>query len=666
MKFLLLTFFSSLLFFQHSFAQKKEKPSSGKRPGLGLQVAGIHPFFEIENLHPQGDTQLKIAAMCFDGDDLYITCFSPDRTNKSPDHQGAAYKLPNITAAKSAEDVTFELIADNLYEPGAIGIINGKIYIGEKLQIIRLDDKNNDNFYNQDERTVLIDELSDINFHTWVIGFEKYKKDGETYLCGNFTTHIQMGGKRIPNTQKNNQVKRGSTFILGPITGSETAKEITIDYIAGGFRTPNGIMVDDENNVYVADNQGVFNPANKLIKLTQDSFYGHYLLTDKNNGKPAAFQPTDVDSEKGNSGNRTPATLYLPQSTNIARSPAQPAVIKNQTGQAAVFNGQLLVPDFTSGSLHRASLEEVDGYWQGALFRFSANQAKADGTDGFTGGVNRLIIGPDNHYYIGQIGAERLWQYNKDHGIQRLKAKQKITNNINDILNAKLIKGGIEIEFIQPLPAEVLKKQLFKIKQWTYIPTNGYGGAPIGTENLTSKSIKILEDGKKVQLLIDGLKDLDSPILKKGAYTNENMGWVLHVSFDPKMDNKPLLWGGEFWYTMLKNMNDKSTQLSNEAVEVTETLDAQTLYTNMCASCHSLDGKTVAGPSFKDLFDKEQIVIRGGKEVKVKVTREYLANAIKNPLSEYPKGLVPAMPELGLNNEQINSLVEFIARLDGE
>jgi len=39
--------------------------------------------------------------------------------------------------------------------------------------------------------------------------------------------------------------------------------------------------------------------------------------------------------------------------------------------ELAVYNGQYLVPDVTLGRLTRVALEEVDGTWQGAVFRHS-------------------------------------------------------------------------------------------------------------------------------------------------------------------------------------------------------------------------------------------------------------------------------------------------------
>ena len=159
------------------------------------------------------------------------------------------------------------------------------------------------------KKWILIDGLSGENFHTWTFGFEKYMKDGEIYLCGNFSTHIMSGGKRLPNIQTNEDVHR-STFILGPITGAETKDSVKIDYISGGYRTPNGIAVGEDNAVYVTDNQGIFNPQGKLIRLEQGGFYGHFQLAE---GKKAAF-PAHREPNAGISGKRSPVTLYLPQS----------------------------------------------------------------------------------------------------------------------------------------------------------------------------------------------------------------------------------------------------------------------------------------------------------------------------------------------------------------
>lgn len=47
-----------------------------------------------------------------------------------------------------------------LYEPTAIANHGGKLYIGEKDKISRLEDRNGNGFYEQDEKVILIDGIS--------------------------------------------------------------------------------------------------------------------------------------------------------------------------------------------------------------------------------------------------------------------------------------------------------------------------------------------------------------------------------------------------------------------------------------------------------------------------------------------------------------------------
>ena len=112
----------------------------------------------------------------------------------------------------------------------------------------------------------------------------------------------------------------------------------------------------------------------------------------------------------------------------------------------------------------------------------------------------------------------------------------------------------------------------------------------------------------------------------------------------------------------------KSThELTVQTIAASEVLDAKTIYSSMCASCHSLENKVkMVGPSFSGLFGKQQTVIRDGAEVQVTVDRAYLDNAIKKPFSEYPKGMLPGMPDLGLSPTQHSTMIYFIQRVDGE
>ena len=179
----------------------------------------VHPYFALENLDVEKNTDLKVGGMAFDGETLYIASFAPDRTNKSPDHQGKIVRVDHVLSADGKEQkIKTTTIVEGLYEPTGIAIQCGKLYVGTKTQILRFDQfKEISKPLTAQDAVVLLDGASTANFHTYTVGFEEYRKDGALYLCGNFTTAIQLGGRRDWMVPPNEKVHRGSTFILSLI-----------------------------------------------------------------------------------------------------------------------------------------------------------------------------------------------------------------------------------------------------------------------------------------------------------------------------------------------------------------------------------------------------------------------------------------------------------------
>jgi len=642
-----------------ALAQKKKKKVA-KKPAKKLfdDVQRMHPFFALENISVEEKEKLQIGGMVFHGESLYVVTFAPDRTNKEPDYNGRLIRVDNVANSEKAK---LTVLCEGLYEPCAVGVVGKSIYVGTKDRILRFDNGTEKDKLDKESATVMLDGASTKNFHTYTIGFEMYEKEGKQYLCGNFTTAILLGGKRDKMVPSNKDVKRGSTFILGPVTGSEDPKSTSLEYIAGGYRTPNGLEVGPENEVYVADNQGIFNPSNKLIRLTQGGFYGHYLYKEK--GRAAAFQPEDVNPENGDVTKMTPPTLHLPQSI-VARSPAQPHVIKNRTGILAPYNGQILLCDFTSGRILRASLEEVEGIWQGVVFMHTSGKSDEKGNNGLTAAPNRLLEGPDGNYYIGQIGAGRLWEYNgTPFGLQRFRVKKadEAPADFNEILNVKAIDGGFELEFLKPLDSASISVDDINVLQWTYHPTKSYGGIQVAEQSIAATELTFIEGGKKAKLIINGLND-GSDIVKEGAKSNENSGWVAQVDFAPKKDGKSLLYTESFWYTMHKRIGEKTEPKEKKRDPLAE---AKGKFQSLCIACHrELDDGTWAAPNLKGILGRKQTVIREGKEEEVVVDKEYLMNAILNPDSEKPKKYKDGvMVNPGLGKAQVKEMVEYIIGL---
>jgi hypothetical protein len=214
--------------------------------------------------------------------------------------------------------------------------------------------------------------------------------------------------------------------------------------------------------------------------------------------------------------------LWLPQN-EIANSPSTPVLLKK-----GPFKGQMLIGDVTYGGLQRASLEEVHGELQGAVFRH---------TQGLESGVNRTTIGPDGAIYIGGLGAPGNWGQTGKlwHGLQKLTPNGA---NTFDMKSVKATATGFKIEYTRPLSVETIQNlaKSYQVDQWRYVPTPQYGGPKVDEEKLTVTGVKATEDRKTVTLTVAGLQ----------------AGRVVHLrSPRPfKAANGEQLWSTEAWYTL--------------------------------------------------------------------------------------------------------------------
>jgi cytochrome c oxidase subunit II len=85
-----------------------------------------------------------------------------------------------------------------------------------------------------------------------------------------------------------------------------------------------------------------------------------------------------------------------------------------------------------------------------------------------------------------------------------------------------------------------------------------------------------------------------------------------------------------------------------------------------CLACHSSDGSKIVGPSYLNLFGKQQIVIRNGAEVTVTVDEAYIKRSILDPAAEtlkgYPKGLMQSYKGK-LTDDEISKIIIYLKSL---
>jgi len=76
-----------------------------------------------------------------------------------------------------------------------------------------------------------------------------------------------------------------------------------------------------------------------------------------------------------------------------------------------------------------------------------------------------------------------------------------------------------------------------------------------------------------------------------------------------------------------------------------------------CVACHSIDGRTIVGPTWKGLFGKTETLVDGSS---AKVDDEYLKRFIRDPAARPIKGFAPVMPKVDLSDAEVDALVAYI------
>lgn len=108
---------------------------------------------------------------------------------------------------------------------------------------------------------------------------------------------------------------------------------------------------------------------------------------------------------------------------------------------------------------------------------------------------------------------------------------------------------------------------------------------------------------------------------------------------------------------------DKWIQETGEGMTLAQT--GQKLFTDKgCVACHSVDGTTKVGPTWKGLFGVVGHEMDDG--AKIAVDENYIRESILNPNAKvvkgFPKGVMPTF-QGQLSEDQLNALIEFIKSL---
>ncbi len=385
--------------------------------------------------------------------------FLPDGSLAICTRRGEVWIVENATGAPA--EFRWRRFARGLHEPLGLAVVGGTIHVLQKPELTRLHDSDGDGEADWYE-TVSSDWGLSTNFHEFAFGLEAMP-DGSFF--GTLGLAIKPGGA----TREKQEFARGGAFRIHP--------DGRFEVMALGLRTPNGTGIDARGRVYYTDNQGDYIPACKLQLVQQGEFYGQRFALPDREAKVEYV----------------PATVWLPFG-KVSHS-ASDVLLEDRGGRFGPFDGQLLVADFTNSHLLRVQLDTVKGREQGCVWILRG---------GFGSGLQRMAWGPDDRLYTvqttggwGAVGSS-LFAFERVRytGVEPFEMR-----------TCKLVPGGFEITFTQPLDASLeVTTRAASLEQFRYHYWATYGSPQIDREAVPVTAIEVSSDRRTLVVKVEGLK----------------------------------------------------------------------------------------------------------------------------------------------------------------
>ena len=430
----------------------------------GVQSSEEADYYTVEFLPlPEGEV-LEVGGLDLDEDG---TLYASTR-------RGQVWRLRHVLEADLSK-VRTDLIAEGLQEGLGLDVRSNGLHVLQRGALVRLADLDGDDYC---ETTIqLTDEwgLSG-NYHEFAFGLPGTPQDG--YFIGLnvgfFEADWWLGQSVVPY--------RG--WVLRYI---ERNGRSMVEPFACGFRSPCGLSLDPNGELFVTDNQGDWVAASPVFHVQKDKFYGHpsslrwredYLATAT---LPSKTEPPNVD--------RAPAALWLPY--DWSRSPGN-LVFDTTGGVLGPFPGQMFIAELTNGMIVRASLEEVQGVQQGACFVFRRN----------VGSAARLALAPNGTLFAGLTN--RGWGgLPPGDGIARVRWTGRVPLEMSHV---SVRNDGFVIDLTLPLAeGSPLDPATFVLREYDYDYWWEYGSPERASRRLEVERVELSEDRFQLRLFTEPL-----------------------------------------------------------------------------------------------------------------------------------------------------------------
>ena len=247
--------------------------------------------------------------------------------------------------------------------------------------------------------------------------------------------------------------------------------------LASGFRSPCGIGMSPQDELFITDNQGDWVADCCMYFVQEGNFYGHPASLP---GRPD-FTKEKVSSleAKDFAKLRTPPAVWFPREA-IANTPGSP-VWDTTGGKFGAFAGQIFIGDQRQSNHFRTGVEKVDGDYQGWCVDFLR---------GTSSGPVKMSFDPQGRLWSAQVGRGWFSKGGERTALQYVEWDGKTVPFA--IHSATLTKTGFQVTFTQPLGKEVTPLT----KSWHYHYYSIYGSPQVDEKELTVSKYSLSENRK--------------------------------------------------------------------------------------------------------------------------------------------------------------------------
>ncbi|MFT5130258.1 MAG: glucose/arabinose dehydrogenase [Rhodothermales bacterium] len=403
---------------------------------------------------------------------------------------GTLYVSTRTVGVWSYRDGKWAQFADGLYDALGLRVRQDGVYVMQKPELTRLVDDDADGVADRYDSIAAGFRFSG-NYHEFAYG-PRFDRAGNAFLALNLAAGTGHKVSQSDGIQMTTPLGfRGCVMRVSP-DGQLTPH-------AYGFRSPAGIGINGEDELFVTDNQGDWVPSSYLIHVRPGQFHGHpaSLLDTAQYGGGAPLTahtvypiPSKVPAvdEADFRQRRLPPTVWLPHE-EYANSPGNPEFC--ETASFGPFKDQLFIGDVTKKSILRVQLERIGGEYQGAVFHFVRP---------LPGGGFRLKFAPDGALYIGELA--RGWGSGMA-GVQRLTWDGKTPPF--EIHSARLASDGFRVHFTKPLAASPKPADL-EVYSFRYNYWQLYGSERIDNTQLQPTALALSPDQRILNLRLPNLQ----------------------------------------------------------------------------------------------------------------------------------------------------------------